>query len=382
MAKRKVFKTTRKDGRFVSTAGFLHHSLKRLKPELAFNPAFRRDQFLAWRKSVRRKLRELLALPRAISQPKPRKVSERQRDGYVLQRWEIYPEPRCVVPVLLLVPDKASKAAPAPAVLCLPGTDHRKEVLAGEEGMGPVFKNTWGDCQQMAKHFARHRCVALAMDNPSTAELFDPVDPGWCRQSHQLIWMGRSYEGLSVFQKLAALDWLKTLPFVDGRRIAACGHSLGAKPALHLGILEPVVRAVVWNDNAADWRVREVVRNLAPVAPWHYIPGFVRWFDYIDLMAALAPKPLLVSEGGRGEDLQRIRAAYRIAGAPDHFKVTYMPNFADPAKRKYDGKKIPEGVDSDTYIRYTHCDGAHYFKADVAVPWLCHVFGMECPSQA
>jgi len=372
MARPKVFKSDRPDGRFISTAGLVHHELKHLRPALAFDPSFTPRQFSTWQGKVRRKLRELMALPKPPPQPAPKMIRRTRRDGYELQRWELYPEPHSVLPVLLLVPDGASASKRAPGVICLPGSSKPKEFLAGEKWREPL-ENPWGDCQHMAWHFARRGCVALAMDNPATGELADPVVTDWRRQSWELIWLGRPYECLSVFHKLIALKWLKSLPFVDTRRIAACGHSLGAKPALHLGVLEPTIRAVVWNDNAGDWRVRQVVRNLQSVAPWHYIPQFVRWFDYIDLMAAMAPRPLLISEGGRGRDLRKIRKAYALAGAPGNFKVSYMPNFARASSRTLDRRKMPEGLTAEQYARYANYDGDHYFKADLAVPWLCGV---------
>jgi len=123
---------------------------------------------------------------------------------------------------------------------------------------------------------------------------------------------------------------------------------------------------------ASDWRERDVATNLEPVAPWHYIPSFARWFDYMDLMCALAPRPLLITEGGRPADHARIRAAYQIHGKADRLRITFMPNFRDPARRCSD--PLPEGIDAKAYAKYANYDGDHYFKEDVAVPWLCEVF--------
>jgi len=369
VTERKRLRSDRTDGRLLSTASFVHHRLKTLQPRLAFSPSVAREQFVAWRRKVRRKLRQLMTFPKLEAQPEPRMISTEPRDGYTLQRWELYPEPHSVLPVLMLVPDVASAASPAPAVICLPGSEQPKEALAGEPWPGP-WKNRFGEHNFMARHVAEAGLVALAMDNPGTAELADPLHTDWRRQSGELIWLGRSYEGLSAFHKMAALRWMRTLPFVNSKRIALCGHSLGAKPALIVGVLDPAVRAVVWNDFAADWRAREVVTNLRPVAPWHYVPGFIRWFDYTDLMAALAPTPLLVTEGGRSEDHRRIRKAYALMGARGNFKVTFMPNFATSARRPLDRRKVPEGLTTEQYARYANFNGAHYFKDAVAVPWL------------
>ena len=364
------FRPGRRDGRFVTTAGFLHCRFKHLQPALAFDPAFSSAQFTAWQRQVRRRLRALLAFPKVPPQPAARRIRAEARAGYTLERWELYPEPDSVVPVLLLVPDGASAAAPAPAVLCCPGSTQPKESLAGEP-CSADWKDPFDQQNRMAQHLVRAGFVAVAMDNPAMGELSDRRAPDWRRLSHELIWLGRTYEGLSVFQKLVALRWLEQLPCVDPCRLAACGHSLGAKPALLLGVLDRAIRAVIWNDAATDWRVRHVVLNLQPVAPWHYIPGFLQAFDYPDLMAALAPTPLLVTEGGRYETHRRIRCAYALAGAPRGFRVTYMPNFATAAQRTHARRRLPEGLTAAEYARYCSYDGDHYFKHAVAVPWLC-----------
>lgn len=371
------FRSDRADGRFRSTAGFVHHRLKHLRPALAFDEGLDRAGLEAWQAKVRRKLRRLLAFPKVPPQPEPVMVDAQPREGFELQTWELYPEPDCVVLFYLLVPEGVDRTKPAPAVMCFPGSQQPMEVLAGdpEPAEGP-WRNKFGAHNWMAAHFARRGLVAMAMENPSTASSADAACPSSTRQSLQLIWMGRSYEGLSVFQKRAGYHWLRRQPFVDRKRIALCGHSLGAKPAVALGVLEREVAAVIWNDFAASWRQREVVRNLAGVPVWHYIPEFINWFDYPDLMAALAPRPLLVSEGSRYEDQDRIGRAYAIAGAEDAFKVTWMPNFDSPEKRTLVSEPMPEGLSAEEYARYAGYDGDHYFKDDVAVPWLCERLGV------
>ena len=367
MTEGKLSKPDRPDGRFATTPGFVHHLLSQ-RPKLAFDPDATLAQFRAWKRKVKRKLRELLAFPEVPPQPEPKLIAESPRDGYRLQQWELYPEPRCVVPFLMLIPDSASAASPAPAVLCIPGSQQPKEALCGEPWDSP-WQNRFGEHNFIAKHFVRAGFVAVAFDNPGTANLSDPRNRSHARNAEHLIWIGRTYEGLSTFQKAVALGWLKGLDFVDGRRIAACGHSLGAKPALLLGVLESSIRAVIWNDFASDWRVRDLVTNLSPIALWHYVPSFATWFDYMDLMAALAPTPLLITEGGRLDDQARIRKAYALNDAVRNLKVTFMPNFQDPAKRNR--RKIPEGVRNEDFGTYANYDGDHYFKDDVAVPWLC-----------
>ena len=277
-----------------------------------------------------------------------------------------------MVPYLVLIPDGVSAASPAPAVMCFPGSTSSKESLAGElEFDGSTSDRPHWERNRMALRYAREGMVAVAVDNPGIGELSHPLRRERIELSLGAIWIGRSYEGLTVSTKLPILDWLKVQPYVDPGRIATSGHSLGAKPALILGVLDRSICAVVWNDFCSSWRERAVAMNLHLISYHQYVPGFLEWFDYTDLLASLAPRPLAITEGGRTRDIEVIRDAYRLLGAEDQFEVAYYPKFADPAAREYDDVDIPEGLDFDEFFRYVNVDVAeHSFKYEVAVLWL------------
>jgi hypothetical protein len=46
-----------------------------------------------------------------------------------------------------------------------------------------------------------------------------------------------------------------------------------------------------------------------------------------------------------------------------------MPNFSSPSSRNR--KRIHEGIDQQECSKYANYDTDHYFKDEVAVPWLC-----------
>ncbi|MHC8501874.1 alpha/beta hydrolase family protein, partial [Bacteroides hominis] len=52
----------------------------------------------------------------------------------------------------------------------------------------------------------------------------------------------------------------------------------------------------------------------------HLIPDFWKNFNFPDIVAALAPRPIILTEGGLDRDLNLVRKAYAIAGAPDNVK--------------------------------------------------------------
>ncbi len=392
----KIIQSERSDGRHLSTRGFIQHLLRNAEPKLAFDPGFTPEEFEGWRLRVRDKLRELLDFPEVPRQPSPEKLWTNQRDGYRLEKWEIYPEPGSVVPYLVLIPDNVTPERPGPAVMCFPGSSGTKENLAGEPPLDPSFKTNgrshdgWPHAvrNQQAIQFAKAGFIAVAVDHPGNGELSDLAKYRGTTAddrntlSRYLIDSGRSYIGLSVFQKQQILEWLRAQPFVDPDRIALSGHSLGTEPLLMMAVLDPHVQAMVWNDFLCPNRERAKVSTkpnksgIRPPANWlgHCVPELWEWFDYPDLVAAFAPRPLILTEGGPTHALNRVRKAYEIAGAPENVSIHYYPKYTNPADR-HDGEPIPEGLDEEEWFEYANVDAPHhYFKGYLAIPWLTNHF--------
>lgn len=397
----KILSSGRSDGRHLSTRGFVQSLLRNARPQLAFNPEFTSEEFVCWQGRVRQKMAELLALPEVPPQPTPRRLWAEDRDGYVLEKWELYPEPGSVVPFLILVPEAAKQGHRVPAVMCFPGSSGTKENLAGEPPLHPSFETNgrshegWRHAErnQQALQFVKAGMVAVAVDHPGTGELSDLAKYRGTTMDDRstiaryLIDLGRDYIALSVFQKMRILEWLRERPFVDPDRIAVSGHSLGTEPILAMAVLDPGISAIVWNDflcpNIERARVstKPDARGLRPPADWlgHCIPGLLQWFDYPDLVAAMAPRPLIMTEGGPTHTLDLVRRAYEVAGAPDRVTIHYYPKYADPAARR-DGEPIPEGLDQTEWFEYANVDAPrHYFKGYLAVPWLAARFQLPDP---
>ena len=369
----------REDGRFLKTASFLQKHLETSEPKLAFRPDMTADRMPVWQKAVREKLFELMRFPSVPEQPKPVRIWSKPRDGYRLERWEAYPEPYSVVPYYVLIPDGVSPQSPAPAVMCFPGTNGSKEALAGEPqppGIPDLDKTKWPD-NRMAYHYMHRGMVAIAVENPDTNELGASM---WPRENVSLcaLWMGRSYESISVFQKACILRWLIEQPYVDARRVATSGHSLGAKPADILAILFPdVVKAVVHNDFVCNWQERAVAVNLYCSSAFQIVPGILSWFDYTDLEAAMAPCPLLFTEGGRPNQIAKICRAYALKQAPNAVRVYHYEKYEAPASRTLDNAPLPANITMEQYYAYAYVDPTrHRFRPHRAVPWLAEVFRM------
>lgn len=100
-----------------------------------------------------------------------------------------------------------------------------------------------------------------------------------------------------------------------------------------LGSLNPDIFAFVYNDFLCRTLERAKTMTMpngrgvrsAPNSIRHLIPGFWKQFDFPDIVAALAPRPVICTEGGLDRDFQLISAAYRMAGAPDHSSTITSP---------------------------------------------------------
>jgi len=367
---------------------FVQQLYRNYPGKLRFNPEKirTREDFFVWKEQVRQKAYSLMQFPEnAYEQPSVRFLSVRQRDGYRVEKYEISPEPELWVPFLVMIPDSATKERKAPGVLCFPGWCTPKEALCGEDftDLSYAPSQPAGDfpfSNAMALHYVRRGMVALASDNAGTGEQLGTYD----RQqlALKMIFKGRNYVGLCVLYRWAMLKWLAGQEYVDDSKIALAAHSLGTETSLFLALLEPRVKAVSHNDFMSDNEQR-IISCFPPEdfmfgGHIHLVPGMHEWFSFPDLAAAFAPNPLLLSEGGVQDDLERIQAAYTLAGVKEQYRYVHYPEYQNAENRLFDHQKIPENITNEEYFRYANVVPEHHFyKSELCVPWMAEVLGWE-----
>ena len=390
------FRSHRPDGRHISTFAAFMERLRQTKPDLACPEELTEENFKAFQAAVKERILQLLHMPEATPQPQPVLLSTVQRDGYRVEKWEFYPDDFTAVPYLALIPDGASAEAPVPGVLCFLGSNHSKEFCAGEEYPDhPNYVQThFPERNQMAMYLVQNGMAAFVFDNPGIAECALPTDPAIGQSQmytravmcHGLLETGLPYVGLTVFQRLRFMEYLRTVSYVDREKLAISSHSLGTEAAIFMGLLCEDIKAIVFNEDLHDDRRRFMCitehpgdRMFQNYGNWHIVPGQFASFGYQDLCAAFAPRYLGMTEGGADEFMHTIERAYRFCGAEDHLLISYYTDYQDPAARNMD-VPVPEyGLSSsDFYRKYMYVTVSdHSFRKEPALQLLKRCFQME-----
>ena len=390
------YRSSREDGRHVSTMASFLELLRNREAKLALPEALSRDGFDAWKGDLKNKVKELLQLDffekEAEGQPAPRLLSCVKRDTYKVERWEFYPDRYSAVPFLALIPYIASEENKVPAVMCFPGSTFSKEFIAGEPLLDKAACKMvkYPERNKMALYMVKNGMAAFAFDNPEIAECALEIERpneygGTSRKQlcHGLLQSGLSYFGISTSQKLVALDFIKNLPYVDNERIAVSAHSLGCDDAMHVALLRDEIRAIVFNDFVADARHRyyattdydeDQMRN--DVGPWHIVPGQYMNYDRSDLLAALAPRWLALNEGGAQYYIDKVLRGYRVFDAEDRVQITHYPKYSSPDVRSKDYFPPIAGLTGEGYFKYTNTDALdHSFREEPSIRLLKKAFG-------
>lgn len=379
-----VVKSNRVDGRFVSTYGIVHEMLKDFHPKYAYHAGMTAAEFAQWQDNVRDAMKEIMCFPEIEGQPAPVCVKKEQREGYTVEKWEFYPLPKAVSTFLVLKPDGLSSAVPA--VLCIPGSGQTKEEIAGEASRWDSTGSSRNNPKRsMALDMVRAGYVAVAVDNAAAGEASDLEEKfdEWHSYdydvvSRYLLEMGWHWLGYTSFLDMQVLGWMKQQDFIRKDRIVVSGFSLGTEPMMVLGVMDKSIYAFVYNDFLCQTQERAIVmtkpdsdgRRDFPNSIRHLIPNYWRYFNFPDVAASLAPRPIIFTEGGLDRDFSLVRSAYEDSGSPDNAEFHHYPKFADAANRK-DVQLLPEGMDRTTYFPSVNVDTrSHYFKHELVMPWL------------
>ena len=241
-----------------------------------------------WRKRVRQvqaAMQEVMGPLPAATPGAPAVTILGEEDGgtYLRRRIDYMAEDGDRVSAFLLLPK--SRSGRAPAVLCLHQTVRIGKAEPAGLGGSPHL--------HYAQELAQRGYVALAPDYPNFGDYhFDPYQHGY---------LSATMKGIRNHRR--AVDLLVALPEVASGRLAVMGHSLGGHNSLFVAAFEPRLRAVVtscgftsfaryYGGNLTGWSHRGYMPRIASV--YQKSPARMP-FDFPELLAALAPRPVFVN---------------------------------------------------------------------------------------
>lgn len=300
-----------------------------------------------WRQAGLDKAREII-FPYPDDTPfNPIVIDSIDRGSYIAEKvvFNISAESRVLA--LLLTP-KSKGTHPGALFL----HDHGSKFDIGKE----KFVQTWGDdarltsSQQWADKFftgrypgdelAKRGYVVLSIDALGWG---DRSVPGFKTDSQQalaanLFNLGSSFAGIIALEDKRAADFLASLPQVDKKHVAAVGFSMGAFRAWQVTALSDSITAGIvdcWMTTMKGVMVpgNNQLKGQSAFSMLH--PTIGRYFDYPDIAALAAPKPLLVFAGGQDklfpvntvEDaFTKLHSVWQANKAEEHLHTKIWPD--------------------------------------------------------
>jgi cephalosporin-C deacetylase-like acetyl esterase len=230
------------------------------------------------------------------------------RGDYTVEGVSFFARPNWPVSALFYLPKKAKR--PVPAVLLVHGHSFIQKAY-------PTY-------QKVAIHLARNGYAVLAVDFVGGGERK--------AQGHENLFMstaGMTVQGLMIWDNMRAVDYLISRREVDGRRIGITGSSGGGNQAAFTTVMDERIMVSCPVNAVCMFNEHETVGNDS-FCPCEVLPGIWQFAEYSDLMATVAPRPLLISQSvkdrlfpikGAREVVNRAREIYRAYGVPENIDI-------------------------------------------------------------
>ena len=288
----------------------------------------------AWRRKLRRKLRDLFCLDNFGAVPTPDFVVQESEvcDGYRCDKLAYETMPDNWVSAYLLVPDEDG---PRPAVICPHGhgMNEKEGVIGAADSPGVPY----------GRELALQGVVTLAPDNAFMGERhIDECSTsgcmvGWARLNH----MGLDLTGLRVFDMMVGINVLNQLQEVDSTRIGCAGLSGGCWLTQVLAALDRRIKAVILSGFFTTF----VQTGWHGHCVCHHPHGMGLVCDLPDLSALIAPRPQFIESGIDDEPYPHepafgmVQKAYELLDSPENLHLHRYP-------------------------------GGHMFRGEKSIPWL------------
>lgn len=250
-----------------------------------------------------------------------RRLRDEERDGYVLETWEL--DLNGLEPVPAFVARPRSLAGRAPAVVFNHShgggyTIGKKEFVEGRSYLQPL---------PYAKELTDLGYVAVAIDHWVFGERSHTTEGDMFKA---MLWQGQVLWGMMVYDSLRVVDWLVTRDDVDAQRLATLGISMGSTMAWWLAALDERLKVTVDICCLTDFQTLLAKKNLSAHGVYYYVPRLLKHFTTAQINALIAPRAHLGLAGLRdtltpveGLDLidAELKRVYAAAGHPERWQL-------------------------------------------------------------
>ena len=249
------------------------------------------------------------------------KRTEAERDGYVLETWDLDLNGIETVPAYLARPKSLSGRAPAVLFNHSHGggyTIGKQEFVDGRSYLQPV---------PYAKALTDLGYVSLCIDSWVFGERSHATEADTFKA---MLWQGQVLWGMMVYDSLRALDFLIERPDVDPQRVATLGMSMGSTMAWWVAGLDTRIKVTVDINCLTDFQSLLARKALSLHGLYYFVPGLLKHFTTAQINALIAPRAHLGLAGLQDkltpvEGLDKIDAelqqVYAATGHPERWKL-------------------------------------------------------------
>ena len=215
----------------------------------------------------------------------------------------------------LYLPKKRNGRAPAILYVCGHSASRKNGISYGNKT----------NYQHHGAWFAQNGYVCLVIDTLQMGEI-EGIHHGTYREN-MWWWNARGYTpaGVETWNSIRAIDYLVSRPEVDPDRIGMTGRSGGGAYSWYAAALDDRIKAAVPVAGITNLHNHVVDGCVEGHCDCMYMMNTYRW-DYPQLAALLAPRPLLISNTDRDKlfpfdgvvDIyQKVRRLYELDGKGD-----------------------------------------------------------------
>jgi dienelactone hydrolase len=290
---------------------YLKYLYASVTPVESFNAASKKE-WSEWRERLRLRFIELLGgYPAQVPNLSAVILESEDCGSYVRQRIQIETYPRLHMPVYLLIPKEHNRRKGA--VIACHGHGYGSKDIVGLNADGSNKAGDPGYQKNFAVELVERGFLTVA------PELFgfgdrklseDTKEMNSCKRlSTFLLAVGQSMAGYRVFETLRCVDYLLTREDVDTDRIGCMGISGGGLVCSFAAAIDDRISAAVVSGFANTFESSILAMHHCVD---NYVPGLSRVAEMPDLLALIAPKPLLIEGGTRDRifPVDATRAAY------------------------------------------------------------------------